>query len=323
MEHQATLDYRVLAPITSDEIIVKMRKKTFVEPVSKLPKTSTGWCTKYVKVGLWYAGYGPANQSIGSGVSPARQMGPELLKAGFKEVALPKVKIHADQQIIEQPDITFALPGDVIVYQKTAAPNADGHIDVRTYHGFISDFVSPTRNGFPDVRKYTVIGVYRKYSDTLAEARVKAFLRIIREHEAKGFVDPYKALKWENNQHVCFSDMSRHPYAEPDLDKPAGAYQIKWRTFKGVINETGWVDSFASGDQDRAAIYLLQSKSSSTSYPRRTALGYIMEGKPQQAINETGLWNLFAFLPGGGKQQLISMDNLKQAFDTYTKEYSR
>lgn len=323
MEHQATLDYRILAPITSDEIIIKMRKKTYVEPAEKLPKTTTGWCAKYVKVGLWYAGYGSATQSIGSGVQLARQMGPELIKAGFKEVALPKVKIHAGQQIIEQPDITFALPGDVIVYKKTVAPNEAGHIDVRTYHGFISDFVWPARNGFPDVRTYTVLGVYRKYSDTLSEARVKAFLRIIREHEAKGFADPYKALKWANNQHVCFSDMSRHPYAESGEDNPAGAYQIKWETFKRDLHNTGWATNFTPFDQDRAAVYELQGRGGMATYPRRTALGYIMEGKVELAVNETKLWNLFAFLPGGGKQQLISMDKLKQAFDTYTKEYSK
>lgn len=323
MEHQATLDYRVLAPITSDEIIIKMRKKTFVEPVGKKPHQFTKWCAKYVKVGLWYAGYGPATQSIGSGVQLARQMGPELIKAGFKEVALAKVKIHAGQQIIEQPDITFALPGDVIVYQKTAAPNEAGHIDVRTYHGFISDFVWPARNGFPDVRKYTVIGVYRKYSDTLAEARVKAFLRIIREHEAKGFADPYKALRWENNQHVCFSDMSRHPYAESDINKPAGAYQIKWHTLRDDLKFTGWQATFIPLDQDRIAIYELQGRASGTSYPRRTALGYIMEGQVEQAVNETKLWNLFAFLPGGGKQQQITIDALKQTFDIYTKEYAK
>ncbi len=322
MEHQATLDYRVLAPITSDEIIVKMRKKTFVEPVSKSPKDITHWCAKYVKVGLWYAGYGPATQSIGSGVIPARLMGPELLKAGFKEATLPKVKIHAGQQVIEQPDITFALPGDVIIYKKTAAPDEAGHIDVRTYHGFVSDFVWPARNGYPDVRKYAVIGVYRKHSDTMSAARVKAFLRIIREHEAKGFADPYKALKWEHNQHVSFSDMSTHPSNRVE-NRPAGAYQIKWRTFTQAKDETGWSDYFTPIDQDRAAIYLLQSKSSGASYPRRTALGYIMEGKPEQAVNETKLWNLFAFLPNGGKQQQITMDKLKQTFDTYTKEYAK
>lgn len=329
MEHQATLDYRVLAPITSDEIIVKMRKKTFVEPVGKKSQQFTKWCAKYVKVGLWYAGYGPATQSIGSGVQLARQMGPELIKAGFKEVALAKVKIHAGQQIIEQPDITFALPGDVIVYQKTAAPNEAGHIDVRTYHGFISDFVWPARNGFPDVRKYTVIGVYRKYSDTLAEARVKAFLRIIREHEAKGFKDPYYALRFDPsnraNPFVTFDDMTKHPFALSGVDTPAGAYQIKWKTFKFGIDATGWPTSFMPIDQDRMAIYLLQGRRAgkSTVFPIRTSLGFIMEGKVEQAINDTHLYNEWACLPGGGKQSQISMNEVKLKFEDYTMEYAQ
>ena len=324
MERQATLDYTKLGKITSDEIITRMRKKTFAEPAIKLPKQSKGWCTKYVKVGLWYAGYGPATESIGSGVSPARLMGPELVKAGFKDISdhLPKVKINAGSRLIEQPDITFALPGDVIVYKKTGAPNEAGHIDVRTYHGFVSDFVWPGRNGFPDVRAYMVLGVYRKYADTIAESRVRAFLRIIREHEAKGFSDAYHALKWDGKHHICFTDMSEHPSNRVE-NKPAGAYQIKWNTLNKVKEETGWPDSFTPIDQDRAAIYLLQSKSNGAAYPRRTALGYLMEGKVEQAVNDTKLWGLFAFLPGGGKQQLISMDKLKQSFDAYVEEYSK
>ena len=47
----------------------------------------------------------------------------------------------------------------------------------------------PGRNGFPDLRQYKVTGVYRKYSDIVAKARVDAFLRIIREHVAKGADD--------------------------------------------------------------------------------------------------------------------------------------
>lgn len=114
--------------------------------------------------------------------------------------------------------------------------------------------------------------------------------------------------------------MSRHPSNKVE-NKPAGAYQIKWGTFTQAKNEAGWTDSFNPIDQDRAAIYLLQSKSSGARHPRKTALGYLMEGNVEQAVNDTKLWNLFAFLPGGGKQQQITMDKLNQEFNIYTKEY--
>ena len=261
-------------------------------------------------------------ETIGNGVGPARLMGPELIKAGFADANLPKIKISVGDKQISQPDITFSLPGDVIVYEETASPSASGHIDVRTYHGFVSDmYPGPARNCFPNVRKYTVIGVYRKYSDTLAGARVKAFLKIIREHEANGFDDPYHALKWDGKKHISFSDLSKHP-SDNKQDKPAGAYQIKWSTFDEAQKATGWPTSFTPIDQDRAAIYELQGKAIEK-HPRRSALGYIMEGKVEQAVNETKLWKLFAFLPGGGKQQLIEMDKLKQDFSTYTKEFSK
>lgn len=324
MEHQATLDYTKLGAITSDQIITKMRNKTFEEPATKLATATKGWCAKYVKVGLWYAGYGSTLNSIGSGVSIARSMGPALVEAGFQNIstALPKVNINVGQQLIEQPDITFTLPGDVIVYQKIAAPTEAGHIDVRTYHGFISDFIWPGRNGFPDVRHYKVIGVYRKYSDTLAEARVKAFLRIIREHEAKGYADPYRALHWDGKQQTTFTDMSRHPYEVSNEDKPAGAYQLRWFTFKQAVAETGWPNSFTPLDQDRVAIYELQRRNKGASQPKRTALGYILEGKVEQAVNDTKLWKLFAFLPNGSGQQ-IDMPTLIHIFDTYIAEFAK
>jgi hypothetical protein len=35
------------------------------------------------------------------------------------------------------------------------------------------------------------------------------------------------------------------------------------------------------------------------------------------------LWNLFAFLPGGGKQQQMTMSELQTDFEKYIKEYSK
>ncbi|MFP3836265.1 hypothetical protein, partial [Chryseobacterium sp. SIMBA_028] len=66
-----------------------------------------------------------------------------------------------------------------------------GHIDIRTYHYYVSDF---KRNylcfsGGGGTHFYEVSGIYRKpgYFDPLALARMKAFLKIIRSREAKAF----------------------------------------------------------------------------------------------------------------------------------------
>ena len=48
-----------------------------------------------------------------------------------------------------------------------------------------------------------------------------------------------------------------------------------------------------------------------------------MEGNVEKAVNELKLWNLFAFLPGGGKQQQMTMSELQTDFEKYIKEYSK
>lgn len=368
MEHQAKLDYKAMPQtevtenpskgskkppkiskhdVTTADIITQMINKKFKEPKQKLFTASKGWCAKYVKVGLWYAGYGPATEPIGNGTRLARSMGNDLVTAGFKNISatLPKIKIRSGNTSISQPDITYVLPGDVIVYEETAAPNAAGHIDVRTYHGFISDFVWPGRNGFPNVKQYTVLGVYRKYSDTLAEARVKAFLKIIREHETEGFeeAEKYFALPDGKDKETGklvkrkFKSDDRHPFDDDkdnlpfkydikdfygNINASAGAYQLDWRTFNRAKEATGWPASFKQADQDRAAIYELQGRSTKADYPKRTALGYIMEGKIEQAVNDTKLWELFGCLPGGKKAKL-KMEEFKNEFDRYAKGFSK
>lgn len=315
---------------SSDAIFAKMRNKTFVEPEEKDPRTSIGACNKYVKIALAFAGYG-AGHIIGNNVSPARLMGSPLTTAGFSDIteSLPKVKISVDDETIDQVDLLYSMPGDIIVYKKRNAPNEAGHIDVRTYHGFGSDFFwQSTRNGLPDLRKYIVTGVFRQYSDILSIIRLKSFLSIIKEKEAGGFKDPYHGFKYipsqRPNPFVTFDDFSRHPSSAQD-NKPAGAYQIKYVTFDSVTKIMGWPKSFDRMDQDRVAIFLLQGRRAGPAreFPTRTALGYIFEGKVEQAINETKLWNEWACLPGGGRQAQLTMDDVKRKFAEYINEFSK
>ncbi|HJV87622.1 MAG TPA: hypothetical protein VJ698_19290 [Noviherbaspirillum sp.] len=229
-----------------------------------------------------------------------------------------------------QPDLMYTLPGDVIVYEQVDPVELDppGHVDIRTYHGFISDFVWPAipSLGGPakSTKRYRVTGVFRKFSDTLALVRVQAFLRILREHEAKGFKDPYHALRYspsERPSHITFNDFSTHPYAEEKKNKPAGAYQIKLQTWEEVTKKMiGWPKDFSPSMQDRISILLLHRRPySSMPHPRRSALGYIMEGRIEEAINKTGLSNEWSCLPGGRDSQM-KMGDLKILFDQYVQE---
>ena len=320
--------WKYLDTDTSDVIVAKMRRGALEAPSTKSLQKSLGLCNKYVKIALAYAEYGINGAIVGSGISPAKLMGNELVKAGFINVTerLGKVEVTVGKDKVEQIDLVYALPGDIVVYAELRNPTSPGHIDIRTYHGFISDFIWPGRNGFPDWKKYKVLGVYRKYSDELALARVKAFLRIIREHEAKGYKDPYRALRYDPskglNSHITFDDISSHP-SDRRSNMPAGAYQIKYNTFNAVIDATGWPSTFTANDQDRIAVYLLQGRRVKDSSPSRTALGYILEGKIEHAIKSTRLWLEWSCLPSEGKESQITMDEFNKKFIEYTGELSK
>lgn len=320
-EKQAGWSYPESA--TSGTVVDQIRHKTLPTPGTKNVHTFSHYCNKYVKIALAYAEYGVNGAVIGNGVVPAKDMCAPLVQAGFADVTsnFPKVKIKTPYGEFEQADIVYTCPGDIVVYSNLATPGAAGHIDIRTYHGFISDAIwGNARNGFPDLKKYKVIGIYRQHSDTQALARARAFMRIIREHEAKGYKDPYKALHYDPSNKAnplsTFDDLSHHPLPKTN-NKPAGAYQIKRQTFDFVSSSMGWPETFTKKDQDRAAIYLLQGRRVAAQDPARTALGYIFEGKIEQAINDTKLWNEWSCLPHNGKEAQLSMPDLLKQFAQY------
>ena len=73
--------------------------------------------------------------------------------------------------------------------------------------------------------------------------------------------------------------------------------------------------------QSRIAIYLLQRRPlEKTPHPRRSALGYIMEGDVEKAVNETSLWDEWACLPGGPHKAKITMEKLKAKFADYVEK---
>jgi muramidase (phage lysozyme) len=247
-----------------------------------------------------------------------------------------------------QPDLMYTLPGDVIVYEQVdpADPRAAGHVEIRTYHGFLSDFAVPGptpalggRQRPGGKKRYKVIGVYRKTSDTMAMARVKAFLKAIRTKEAEGYseAEAYYSIpagKDGNGKYLKrrFFDTSAHPFSEwshENISKKdfygrqntsAGAYQTKESTWRQVLDATGWPIAFTPEMQDRIAIRLLQGRSEEVNGIRRTALGYVMEGKVEDAIEKTHLWNEWSCLPHGAESK-YTMAQLRSDFEKYLQEF--
>ena len=101
----------------------------------------------------------------------------------------------------------------------------------------------------------------------------------------------------------------------------AGAYQIKLNTWQDTLKAMGWPQEFTSDMQNCIAIYLLQLRPmGSVPHPRRSALGYIMEGDVERAVNDTKLWNEWSCLPGGPHKAKITMTDLKAKFTEYVKK---
>jgi muramidase (phage lysozyme) len=275
-----------------------------------------GMCLVYVKVALNRKDY--INGVPGTG--DAKNSGGDWKQYDFADVSADRPKVEITYEKVRtikkkgtppeiateplhhtQPDLIQTLPGDVIVYEQVDPVDAaaPGHVDIRTYHGFMSDAACPrpmTALGTGSKNRYRVTGVYRKISDTLAMVRVQAFLRIIREHVAgettlKDKDRSYHLLQNDKNSKDPFAALNpdtalgMHP-SDLKKNKPAGAYQIIYSEWKKTIDATGWPKTFTPDMQDRIAMYLLQAcPTKDTPHPRRSALGYIMENKLDEAVN--------------------------------------
>lgn len=286
---------------------------------AKKPGDSKKICQIYVNIALAMAGYWNGENKT----ARAKESGKDWLAAGFTNVIgeLPTVEITMkNDDIVKQADIIYTCPGDVIVYEQYDDPTKAGHIDIRTYHGFMSDFVwAKARSGFPDQSIYKVTGIYRKYSDTMVIARLQAFLRIIRERETTGHPDPYHALHSDKaGVFLTFKNESKHPEGVA-----AGAYQILKGTFKTISEQVSfWPKNFSPAAQDRFAIYLMFARPYIPwKHPRRNGLGYVLQGNLEAALNEATLKDEWASLPGGSQSRGFTFDQMKHKFDQYTAEY--
>ena len=175
-------------------VLASMGKGTFKhEKGEKESNISKGLCYTYVKVALTRAkiidGVLAAQKASTTQTDAehyamqlsASKAGPALIAKGFRDVTA------------EIPDARWAAAGDVIVYEwsdttweqrKKKDPKTPnhGHIDIRDYDFYISDFITPfslsskpIRLGRPNWSNYQKIRIYRKGYDPLPTQRIRAF----------------------------------------------------------------------------------------------------------------------------------------------------
>ncbi|MEK8032543.1 hypothetical protein AACH06_17105 [Ideonella sp. DXS29W] len=322
--------------LTSQTIIERMKRSTYTHenrPNGLGSSQTLRRCTKYVKIALWKAGYIPNDGDFDPNTSPASKLGPGLLRAGFSDITE------------SLPDARWAAPGDVIVYRRIGAPEADGHIDIRTYDGYLSDFW----DSYLPVSQFEVIGIYRKYYDPLPERRVRAFLKVIRSREAEtlfktaGDAATYRALPYSGRKGEAaprFESFADHPFANSSEGRNAsGAYGIRKSSFKLYTDlrlaqgRSAWVDvssmkeKFSPLVQDRIAVAIMElhpgqgygSAGYQTMLPTSLALvrsNKIAEAAKQLATVKTPQWTS---LPGGAESN-YSLEQLLADYQTFYDE---
>ena len=350
-------------------VLASMGKGTFKhKKEEKESYISLGLCYTYVKVALTRAkiidGVLGAQKASATQTDAehyamqlsASQAGPALIAKGFKDVTA------------EVPDARWAAAGDVIVYawsdttweqRKKKDPKGPnhGHIDIRDYDFYISDFIPlpPARSGHPRWFKerpkdasrqypaqgkfypeYVNIRIYRKAFDPLPIQRIRAFLRCIREFECQAEKDDSKRYQMLNaplpSGDRRFSSYKTHPW--DGQGKPvkgstaAGAYQIlsgTWQEIfeKGLIEPKG--DRFSPMIQDRIAVMKLED---------RGVLHLIRTGRIKEALELKGpngslaLPSEWTSLPGGKEnahrltadKKPMNVAHFQTLFDQYLNE---
>jgi muramidase (phage lysozyme) len=308
-DKQAT--WRYPQHTSADAYIKQMMAKTFVPPESKIREgyqNSAEQCNKYVKIALWYAGYGPAAAPIGSGIVPAREMGPHLLQAGFKDVTATL------------PDGRWAWPGDVIVYENKKKPDSAGHIDIRTYEGYISDFFGT----YLPISKSRVTGIYRKYSDPLPAKRMRAFLMVIASREAKtifladGYEEAFRTLPATvGHPRDKFDSFDTHPFAGTGAKLGAsGAYGITLPTWTGYSKKFLELDSdknlFSPTIQDRIAVAIMEQTDNS--------LALVRSGEIEKAASILAKRRQWTSLPSGGESNGFTTSMMMDAYNKFLEK---
>jgi len=190
-----------------------------------------------------------------------------------------------------------------------------GHIDVRSYDGYLSDF---KKTSLPLTEKFLVIGIYRKIFDPMPEIRVRAFLKILREWECHSEHDDSKRYYMLPGVGK-FTDTTKHPFAgKSSGHTPSGAYQITLETYGDFLKRGfGLQPGFTPAHQDRMAVAILEHKVS------RSALAQIRLGNIEAAVDIARL--TWSSLPGGvhcrhDGARKYTMADVKQRYNDFVNE---
>lgn len=196
-----------------------------------------------------------------------------------------------------------------------------GHIDVRTYDAYMSDFKQKT---LPNSAKYVVIGIYRKVYDPLPDLRLRAFLKVLREWECHEESDDSKryymlGMNLKINGSKVFSNTNKHPFEDTEIQKnnPAGAYQMLLSTYKlYAVPRFGIGQGFSPLAQDRLAVAIIENQENS--------LALIRKGKIGEAISI--LKDTWSSLPGGlhprkqPRGSIYTLDDVLARYSIYLNE---
>jgi muramidase (phage lysozyme) len=270
------------------------------------------------------------------------------------------------------PDPRWAAAGDVIVYRwseqnweykkkkkkSDSLPNY-GHIDIRDYEEYISDFIpeshhpgwlfDQSRIGKPEAgycAAYVDIRIYRKVYDPLPTLRIRAFLRCLREFECQAESDDIKRYRMLNKAlpnvaGKTFQSYKTHPWATvPDsargIATAAGAYQIVYSSWKEILDR----QSLQLPDGAEAFSPIVQDKIAVIKIEERGVLHLIRAGKIEEALAFTSksggkgipsLASEWTSLPGGKENTMrraadgraMDMPYFKEMFDRYVEDEIR
>lgn len=159
----------------------------------------------------------------------------------------------------------------------------NGHIEVRSYDGYLSDYKSLR---LAKAVSFVVIGIYRKVYDPLPDLRVRAFLEIIASKETNGIPleKSWYVLNEEINSSKYATSLDKHPWLGlPFTDAikkgikstAAGRYQLTLTAWKEAIEKYSGPEDFSPTAQSRLAVIRMEY---------RQALGLIRQGKIQEAV---------------------------------------
>ena len=192
-----------------------------------------------------------------------------------------------------------------------------GHIDVRTYDGYLSDF---KRTTLPDSaphgasKGFVVNGIYRKIFDPLPDVRVRAFLLLLASRESKtifqseGYQETYRTLPGKGK----FSSFLTHPFAENEAASTAsGAYGIlrkTWKSYLPKLNLPEGSDLFSPIVQDRIAVSIMEENG---------ALGLIRKGKVEEGAKILAGKLQWASLPGGGQEGGFTVPMMLESYKKF------